>query len=274
MIGVSGIAARVFSILYQENISVILIAQASSEHSICFAISDQDADKATAALNEDLKFEIEYQQIQKISSNKSCGILSAVGEAMIGAVGISDRLCSSLAKANINIRAISQGSSERNISVVINSRDINKALQAVHAGFYLSRETISIGIIGPGQVGSALLSQINGALLSLKKTSQANLMVRGIMNSKKMLLSHEAIDLNHWQEQLNQTDKKANLQEFANHILVDDMPHAVIIDCTANKAIAGQYVQLLERGIHVITPNKHANAGDLSYYKTLQFISP
>lgn len=273
MIGVSGIAARVFQVLHQINISVILIAQASSEYSICFAILNVHADAAISALRENFKFELEYQQIEDIEADKACAILSAVGNEMVGALGISGRLCDALAKAGINIRVISQGSSERNISVVIKSQDINRALQTVHAGFYLSRKTISIGIIGPGQVGSALLAQLQQTVEQLKLSLQVNLLVRGIMSSTQMLLSHEPIDLFHWQTQFKGCETKANLLEFVNHILVDDMPHAVIIDCTANQAIAKEYSHFLEKGIHVITPNKHANAGDLDYYKSLKLLT-
>lgn len=273
MIDVSGIAARIFQVLQQKNVSVILIAQASSEYSICFAVSAQHADLAMNALEENLKFEIEQQRIQRIAMDKSCGILSVVGDEMVGMIGVSGKLCSALANANINIRAISQGSSERNISLVLKSKDVTRALRAVHAGFYLSRETISIGIIGPGQVGSALLKQIDHALIQLKETAQANLLIRGIMSSHKMLLSHEAMHLADWQEQFNHCERVANLQEFAEHILVDDMPHAVIIDCTASQEIAKKYIYLIEKGIHVITPNKHANAGDWHYYQHLKSLT-
>lgn len=273
MIGVSGIAAWIFEILHQANVSVILISQASSEHSICFAIDSKDADLAAKALTENLQFPLERQQIESISIDKSCAIVAAVGDEMIGTVGISGKLCASLAKANINIRAISQGSSERNISVVINKDDVKRALQTLHASFYLSHKTISIGLIGPGQVGKTLLQQINLAVDQLKSKYQVNLCVRGIINSQKMLLSHEPIDLKKWPEQLNCSEAEVNLPLFANHIISDDVPHAVIIDCTANQSIAQHYIAFIEQGIHVITPNKHANAGDLDYYKQLKYLA-
>jgi aspartokinase/homoserine dehydrogenase 1 len=273
MTGVSGIAARVFQILHQEGISVILISQASSEHSICFAIENSYADSAANALTENLQFEIERQQIEGVHVDNSCAILSAVGDEMVGVVGVSGKLCDSLAKANINIRAISQGSSERNISVVVSNSDLNRSLQAVHAGFYLSRDTISIGLIGPGLVGSTLLSEIQCAIDQLKSKYNVNLYVRGIMNSKTMLLSHEAIDLRTWGPQFNNCDRAADLQAFAGHILAEDLPHAVIIDCTANQHIAHHYIDFIGKGIHVITPNKHTNAGDLNYYKQLKALA-
>jgi aspartokinase/homoserine dehydrogenase 1 len=273
MTGVSGIAGRVFQLLHQEKISIILISQASSEHSICFAVLKSDADLAVNVLTENLQFEIERRQIDGVFVDHECAIMAIVGDGMVGSIGTTGKLCESLAKANINIRAISQGSSERNISVVVNRSDINRALQTVHASFYLSRETISIGIIGPGAVGGVLLAQIQAELEHLRSLYQVNLYVRGVMNSKKMLLSKTPIDLNTWEAQLQQSETPADLTEFANHILADDLPHAVIIDCTANPNIAKHYLAFLEKGIHVITPNKHANAGDLEYYQRLKAIT-
>lgn len=270
MIGVSGIAARVFQILHHVGVSVILISQASSEHSICFSVSNADTDIAINALKENLQFEIEKQQIEGISVDKKCAIMSVVGDEMIGTIGISGRLCNSLAKANINIRAIAQGSSERNISLVVNNCDINRALQAVHASFYLSRGTISIGVIGPGLIGSTLLQQIQKEINSLKTLHQVNLCVRGIMNSKKMLLSHKPINLENWKEQFDKSDNRSDINTFVNHILTDDFPHAVIIDCTASQNVANHYIDFIKKGIHVITPNKHVNAGNLDYYKKLK----
>jgi len=270
MIGVSGIAARVFDILQQEKISVILISQASSEYSICFAIANQYADTAVKALHDNLQFEMESRLIEKIYADKACAILAVIGDEMIGTIGVSGKLCGTLAKANINIRAIAQGSSERNISVVINKEEVNKALQAVHAGFYLSNKTMSIGLIGPGIVGSALLQQIHETQKQLKSDYQVSLCVRGIMNSKKMLLAPDHIELETWPSQLNASTVEANLQEFANHILSDNVPHAVIIDCTASPGIASHYVDFIAQGIDVITPNKQANGGDLAYYQQLK----
>jgi aspartokinase/homoserine dehydrogenase 1 len=273
MIGVSGIAARVFQVLHVANISVVLISQASSEHSICFAVANINAEAAMDALEEDLQFEISRGQIEGIHIDRDCAILAAVGDEMVGTIGISGKLCDALAKANINIRGMAQGSSERNISVVIKNTDVNRALQAVHASFYLSRKTISIGIIGPGQVGKTLLHQIQTAIARLKSAYKVNLCVHGIMNSKKMLLSHESIDLTKWQEELSHCDTPASIKEFANHILGDDVPHAVIIDCTASEKIAHHYVDFIKKGIHVITPNKHTNAGDLQVYKKLKSLT-
>lgn len=270
LISVSGIASRVSDILYRAQINVMLISQASSEHSICLAVPAVLVNKAMKTLTDHFQADIERKHIEGIYADPNCAILSAVGDEMIGAIGIAGQFCTSLGKAKINIRAISQGSSERNISVVIKSVDVSKAMQAVHAGFYLSRKTLSIGLIGPGVVGKSLLQQLSQTIDQLSTHYQVNLQVLGIMNSQKMLLAEVPLDLHHWQDNFNNKAIQSDLAGFISHIATDNMTHSVIIDCTANKVIAQQYQDIMEKGIHVITPNKHANAEDLSYYKKLK----
>jgi aspartokinase/homoserine dehydrogenase 1 len=270
LISVSGIAARISDILNRAHINVMLIVQASSEHSICFAVPAASINKAMQVLMENLQTDIGQKLLEGIYSDANCAILSAVGDEMIGAVGIAGKLCTALAKANVNIRAISQGSSERNISLVINNADVTKAMQAVHSGFYLSRKTLSIGLIGPGSVAKSLLQQLSESLEKLRSTYQINLHLRGIINSQNMCLTDTAMDLPHWQDDFRQNAIEANLEKFISHIAADNISHSVIIDCTANKMIAKHYLNFMDKGIHVITPNKHANAEDLGYYKLLK----
>lgn len=273
MAGVSGTAARVFQVLQQGDISVILISQASSEHSICLAIKQDQAAKAEQLLAEEFAFEIEQGLIKRISVDNHCAILAAVGDDMVGRQGIASKVCNTLTKANVNIRAIAQGSSERNISVVVNRSDINKALRAVHARFYLSRKTISIGLIGPGQVGKTLLKQIQATFLQLQQKHHVNLSIRGILNSKQMLLDHHSIDLLQWETQFSNYAQATNIDTFIEHIAADDMPHAVIIDCTASQEIANLYPQFITHGLHIVTPNKRANSGDYTFYKNLHALA-
>ena len=272
MIGVSGIAARIFNIIQRENISVILISQASSEYSICFAVPLLNSLNVLKILNNNLEIELSRKQIEKISVDNECAILAVVGDEMVGTLGVASKLCSTLSKVNINITAIAQGSSERNISIVIHKKDANRALKAVHAGFYLSHKTISIGLIGAGLVGGTLLDQINKTCSQLKSKYKVDFSIRGIMNSKKMMLSNESISLNDWRDSLNNSDTLSNIEVFMDHMISDDVTHAVIIDCTANTHIANQYIKMVEKGIHIITPNKHANSGDIHYYKELKSI--
>lgn len=270
MIGVSGIAARVFQALSEINISVVLISQASSEHSICFAIKTEQAQQAINVLKLEFHLEIEQQLIEKISSNDHCAIIAAVGDGMIGTPGIAGKLTYTLAQANVNIRAIAQGSSERNISLVVNEQDVNRALRSIHSGFYLSKKTIAVGLIGPGVVGGTLLNQIRDQLDQLRQTQQANLKVCAVMTSKKMLLADDELDLTQWQTLLEKTTQTADLEKFCQHILADDHPHSVIIDCTSSQEIASQYQKFIQLGLHIITPNKKANSGDYGFYQELK----
>lgn len=272
MAGVSGIAARIFQIMQQCEISIILISQASSEHSLCFAIAKKSTNAAIEALNNNLKFEIEARQINKVSADTECAILAAVGDGMVGNPGVAGKFFDTLAKAAINIRAIAQGSSERNISVVIGNKDINKALQAAHSGFYLSDRTISVGLIGPGGIGATLLDQIQEARSKIKERYAVDICVRGIMNSKNMLLSQDVLHKN-WRHDLETSTTATNMQAFKEHLLSDDIPHAVIIDCTASSHLSKEYLNFFNAGFNVITPNKHANAGDINYYHEIKQVA-
>lgn len=274
LIGVAGSAARIFQILKDIEVSVVLISQASSEHSICFAINNKMVDLVLSELQDKFPYLSSSggsTGIGKISASSDCAIVAAVGEEMIGEIGVASKICDTLAKSHINIKALAQGSSELNISVVINSCDINRALQALHAGFYLSSKTLSIGLIGPGIVGKTLLKQIADELVHLRSKYQVNLCVRGIMNSQNMLLENNEIDLTKWETKLKKSSIAANIEKFVEHIVSDDVPHAVIIDCTASVDVSKKYLAFAKRGISIITPNKHANGGsELSYYKELK----
>ena len=273
LISVSGIASRVFDILHHAEINVIFISQASSEHSICFAVSSECVNRVNETLTENLSLDLDRKYIEGIYADPDCAVLSIVGDEMIGTAGIASKLCTALAKSNISIRAISQGSSERNISLVIKKDDAHKAIQSIHAGFYLSPKTLSIGLIGPGVVGKSLLEQLKQTIDQLSATYQINLYVRGIMNSGKMIVQDEPINLHHWQNSFNEHAIESDMDQFISHIASSNMPNALIIDCTANKLIAQQYQRFMEKGVHVITPNKHANAGDLSYYNKLKMLA-
>jgi aspartokinase/homoserine dehydrogenase 1 len=188
---------------------------------------------------------------------------------MAGTPGVSAKVFNSLGAATVNVRAIAQGASERNISVVIDGKDATKALRAAHAGFYLSPHTLSIGIIGPGTVGRVLLDQLASQSARLSEKFNVNLRVRGILASKRMVLSDTGIDLSRWKETLEAKAVPADLDRFVEHVRVDYLPHTVLVDCTANEAVGRRYQEWLAKGIHIVTPNKKANSGDLDYYRSL-----
>jgi bifunctional aspartokinase / homoserine dehydrogenase 1 len=270
MIGVPGTAHRLFGALREEGISVILISQGSSEHSICCAIPQSEADRAVAVVRSAFARELDEAQIQSVELDPDLAILAVVGDGMAGTPGVSAKLFNALGGAAVNVRAIAQGASERNISVVVDGRSATRALRAVHAGFYLSPHTISIGVIGPGTVGRVLLDQLASQRQRLADEFKLDLRVRGIMGSKRMLLTDDGAGLAAWREQLESRGRSADLTSFFDHVRVDYLPHTVLIDCTASEAVARSYRDWLAAGVHIVTPNKKANSADLAYFRSLQ----
>jgi len=269
MIGVPGTAHRLFGALRDAGISVILISQGSSEHSICFAIPAAQAQRAEEAVRRAFDAELRDGQIQHVEVVRDLAILAVVGDGMAGAHGVAAKVFNSLGDAAINVRAIAQGASERNISLVVESKVAAKALRAVHAAFYLSPNTLSIGLIGPGTVGRVLLAQIASQLERLRSLN-LDLRVRGIASSKRMLLAESAIDLGRWPDLLAEQGEPLDLEKFTAHCQADYIPHTVLIDCTASAEVASHYRDWLARGLHVVTPNKKANSGALPAYRALK----
>lgn len=270
MMGVPGVAQRLFGALRDVGISVIMISQASSEHSICFAVPGSQAELASQAATKAFLSEIQNGLIQAVTCENNCSILAAVGDNMVNQPGIAGRFLMALGQAGVNIRAIAQGSSERNISVVIAGHDSTRALRAVHSGFFLSHHTLSIGLIGAGGIGKTLLEQLKVNLPELKSKFHVDLRIRAISNSKKMKLDETQIDLKSWQNDLVNSNLAFDIDKFVDHVQPSHIPHAVIIDCTANDAISDRYAGWLKRGIHVITPNKKIGSGPILRFEELQ----
>lgn len=270
MIGVPGTADRLFAALKNAGVSVTLISQASSEHSICVAVPEQLAGVASKVISDAFAEELANGYIQNIDITGAQSIIAVVGEGMAGTPGIAARFFGTLGRAGINIRAIAQGSSERNISAVVNTADATRALRAVHSGFYLSAKTVSIGLIGPGTVGATLLEQLQRQGDRLRGEFNLDLRIRAIARSKTMLFGDRRIDLGSWRESYEASRTDLDLERFVEHIHADHLPHAAIIDCTASLDIAKQYVGWLSRGIHVITPNKKAFSDDPGYYSSIR----
>ena len=270
MIGVPGTAQRLFGALRDAGVSVVMISQGSSEHSICFAVPGAAAVHAREAVERAFFAERHHGQINTLEVVTGCSILAVVGDGMAGQPGVAAKFFSALGKVGVNIRAIAQGSSERNISVVIDGSDTQRALRAAHSSFYLSSQTLSIGLVGVGNVGATFLAQVAHELERLNDDFDVDLRVRAITTSKRMLLNDQAIDLENWRDELAANGEPIDLERFVAHVHADHLPHAVLIDCTASDEIARQYGAWLEQGIHVITPNKRANTADLQYYQRLR----
>ena len=270
MIGVPGTADRLFAALKNAGVSVTLISQASSEHSICIAIPGDLAERAKLTITDAFAEELDGSQIESIDITGNQSIIAVVGDGMAGSPGVAARFFANLGRAGINVRAIAQGSSERNISAVVDTDDVTRALRAVHSGFYLSAKTISVGIIGAGVVGGTLLDQILQQQARLAERFGLDLRVRAIARSSRMLLGERRIDLNNWRDDLNKSEVAVDFAAFDDHVHAEHLPHAVIIDCTADESIANRYAGWLARGIHVITPNKKAFSSSQTYYEAIR----
>jgi aspartokinase/homoserine dehydrogenase 1 len=270
MIGVPGTAHRLFGALRDHGISVILISQGSSEHSICFAIPENEATRAEAVVRDAFDGELRQGQIQSVEVTTGCSILAVVGDGMAGSHGVAAKVFSALGNASVSVRAIAQGASERNISVVIDGKHSSRALRSVHSGFYLSPHTVSIGLIGPGVVGGALLDQMASQIDRLSRELKVDLRVRGIMTSRRMHLAGVEVPLSRWRDAFSASNEETDITRFADHVHADHLPHAVIIDCSASADIASRYPQWLAKGIHIVTPNKKANSGTLDLYAAIQ----
>lgn len=269
MIGVPGTADRLFCALRDAGISVTLISQASSEHSICFAVPVENAAQVESVVRQAFKAELEQSLIQSVEVQNNCSIIAVVGDGMAGLPGVAAKFFGTLGTADISVKAIAQGSSERNISAVIDREDVTRALRAAHSGFYLSAKTISVGLVGPGHVGAMLLDQIAAQAERLCSEFSLDFRVRAIATSSRMHLAERAVDLRNWREALDKDSQPLDWDVLSAHVNVDHLPHAAFVDCTASDAVANRYLSWLEQGIHVVTPNKKAHSGPLSYYHEL-----
>ncbi|MBD9369072.1 bifunctional aspartate kinase/homoserine dehydrogenase I [Xanthomonas sp. XNM01] len=269
LIGVPGTAERVFAALRTAKVSVVMISQGSSEHSICCVVKQEEAERAQATLIQAFAHELTVGHVQRVQLVPDISVLAAVGDGMTGQPGVAARLFESLGRAQVNIRAIAQGSSERNISVAIDSEQATRALRAAHAGFWLSPQTFAVGVIGPGNVGAALLDQLLSARAPLLERTRLDLRLRAVASRSRLLLDQRGIE-DDWRARLSAATDPADLDRFTAHLLDSHLPHIVIVDCSASPDVADRYPQWLAAGIHVVTPNKQAGAGPLARYDAIR----
>ncbi len=273
MIGVPGFSKRLFETLSAKNINIVLITQASSEHSICIGIYSDDVDIATKAINTTFEIEINQRKVQPVLVESDLAILALVGDNMKSHQGLSGKMFSALGKNNVNIRAIAQGASEKNISAVVNKSDAKKALNTLHERFFEKQlKQLNLFVTGVGNVGERFLSQLQQQQNYLKEQLQLNLRVIGISNSKKMYFDENGIDLSNWNEQLLQGEA-SGLELFLDKITQLNLRNSVFIDNTANEQVANMYEKYLKKSIAVVTCNKIACASNLENYKTLKRVA-
>jgi bifunctional aspartokinase / homoserine dehydrogenase 1 len=273
MIGVSGSSKRLFEVLSHEKINVIFITQASSEHSICIGILNEDAENAENAINKAFEVEILQNKVDPCIVEKNLCIIALVGENMKNHQGLSGRMFSTLGKNNVNIRAIAQGASERNISAVINERDVKKALNTLHENFFEENtKQLNLFVMGVGNVGEKFIEQIHTQKKFLKDNLKINLRVIALSNSRKMHFNEDGISLKDWQSEL-ENGEKTDATLFIDNVKNLNLRNSIFVDITANEDVSKTYEQYLKQNVAVVTCNKIACSSQYDNYKNLKSLS-
>ncbi len=270
MVGVTGVAARLFTTLSLSQVNVIFITQASSEHTITVGINLDEETVASEAINKEFEREIALGRIKALEVEGDHSIVALVGDNMKESIGLSGKSFSALGKNGINVRAIAQGSTERNISVVIKRKDVHKALNVLHERFFLSKlKKVHLFLIGVGNVGKTLVSQIQEQYVYLKKEHKLEIKIIALANSRKMLFNKDAINLDSWNEQLYEDGETMDKDKFIERMQQMNLRNSVFVDNTANETIAGLYNQVLDKSISVVASNKIAASSEYLNYITL-----
>ncbi|MDB5089534.1 MAG: aspartate kinase [Mucilaginibacter sp.] len=269
MVGKSGFSGRLFSLLAREQINIILITQSSSEHSITFAVQPDDTEKAKKLIEQEFELELLAKKLEEVVIEQNLAIIAIVGENMKQTPGVSGKLFHALGRNGVNVRAIAQGSSEYNISVIISARDLAKALNAVHDGFFTQlTKTLHAFCLGTGNIGQTLFKQLNAHSAYLQEHNGIQVKIAGISNTRKMIFNVDGISLDNWQEELNASHETADLQEFVARMKSMNLPNCVFIDNTASPKPVEVYEQVFKSNISVITCNKIGNSASYKQYKT------
>ena len=274
MVGVPGFSKRFFGALSERGINVIMITQASSEFSICVAVKESDANNAKISIDKEFEYEISQRKINECQIENSLSNIAIVGDKMKSKKGVSGKLFSTLGNNNINIRAIAQGASERNISIIIDEKDNTKALNSLHEAFFENNcKNLHLFITGVGNVGSNLIRQISDQKKSLEESLGLKMKVMALSNSKKMLLSDTEIDLTDWKSKLESSNIKSDNDKFLDFSIKQNLRNSLFIDNTANSDITVNYNKYLKNGIGIVTCNKIACSSELEKYLDLKSLS-
>ncbi|ATP57871.1 bifunctional aspartate kinase/homoserine dehydrogenase I [Pedobacter ginsengisoli] len=267
MVGKAGFSGRLFSMLSREQVNVVLITQSSSEHSITFAVKPADSLKALSLINKEFELELQARKLEYPEVENGLSVVAIVGENMKRTPGMSGKLFGALGRNGVNVRAIAQGSSEYNISVIISKTDLSKAVNAIHDAFYSNlKKTLHIFCLGTGNIGKTLFKQLQDQMPFLAENNDLQVKVMGVSNTRKMYLDPRGIDLNTWEQDLNNQDTKASLPDFIRRMKAMNLPNCVFVDNTASHNPVEFYLDILQSSISVVTCNKIGNSADYEQY--------
>ncbi len=273
MVGIPGFSKRLFEVLASNRINVILITQGSSEHSICVGVQQNTASKAKEAVDGAFAFEIKSGKVEPLIIENDLAIIALVGDNMKSHPGISGKMFGAIGRNGVNVRAIAQGSSERNISAVVSINDVRKAINVLHEEFFeTTYKQMNLFITGVGNVGSKLIAQIEQQQQYLQEHLRLQIKVVGIANSKNMFFNDEGIDLKNWREALEKGDGM-NLEQYINIIRAKNLRNSVFADITADDKVAMCYSNLLQKSISVVACNKVACSSPYEYYRKLKHLA-
>ena len=267
MVGVPGIAERLFRALASRGVNVILISQASSEHTICFAVRQTDAPAAGAAVRHEFRFELQHH-LTSLDEKPDQAIIAVVGDEMKGHPGVSGKVFGALGRHNINITAIAQGASERNISCVVDAKQQTRALNIIHQTFFEVRKRLALVVVGVGNIGGTLLQQLREQQAYLLERG-FDLTVIGLANSKRFVLDPKGINLARWREKLSAARRAMDPGTLAREIAKLELTDVAVVDCTADAGVVNAYPDFVKADLHIITPNKRANVLPWEQYQAL-----
>jgi len=271
MVGKSGFSGRLFSLLAREQINVILITQSSSEHSITFAVQPGDSGRARQVIEQEFELELLAKKLEQIVIEDNLAILAVVGENMKETPGVAGKLFHSLGRNGVNVRAIAQGSSEYNISIILSARDLAKALNAVHDAFFEQlTKTLYAFCLGTGNIGKTLFKQLNAHAEFLQANNGIQVKIAGISNTRKMIFNTDGISLDSWENELQQSGEKADLEMFVARMQSMNLPNCVFIDNTASPKPVEFYEEVFKSTISIVTCNKIGNSAHYGQYKTFK----
>jgi aspartokinase/homoserine dehydrogenase 1 len=267
MVGVTGIASRLFTSLASRGINIILITQGSSEHSICLAILPKHTKEAKAVLEEEFKTEIADRKINEVIVEDNLSIIAVVGEDLRQTPGITGQVFEALGKSGININAIAYGSSMLNLSLVVSKSNLAESLNVLHQSLFKNEtQKVNLFVVGTGIVGGALLKIMDEQFINFNKKQNIDFSLAGLADINKMIIRKDGIGFNDWKKKLSRSKKKSNIKEFISSMLEMNLPNSILVDATASKVLVQEYTNLLEKGISIVTPNKIANSSKISFY--------
>jgi bifunctional aspartokinase / homoserine dehydrogenase 1 len=260
--------SRVFKALAEAKVNIVLISQASSEHSICLAIKTNEAYLAKETIEKEFYYEIKSGEMDQVSLLHGLSTVAVVGENMKQNPGASGRMFRALGRNNVNVAAIAQGSSELNISAVIPQADLQKALNALHEAFFLSEnKVLHVFLVGTGLIGKALMKMIANQQHKLQRNNELDIQIHGLANSKFMAFHEDGFDLKNPYE-LSEKDPQVDLDQFITKMEEMNFSNSVFVDCTASQEVADTYGRILEAKVAIVTPNKKANSSSLENYRS------